>query len=172
MISHEIKIIWDHPKKGIKFHDITPVLANSELRHKAISFLANEFKNKVDTVVAIDALGFIIGAMVADRLGVSFVPIRKPNKLPRATISTSYSSEYASNELHIHSDALSSRNRVLLIDDVLGSGGTCLGAIKLCEKLGATVVGAGFLLELTALNGRGKLDGYLVKSCGYIDGEV
>ncbi|KFX04006.1 hypothetical protein KP22_14220 [Pectobacterium betavasculorum] len=172
MLYHEIKIIFDHPKKGVKFHDITPILSNSTLRNEAISFLTEEFRGRVNTVAAIDALGFIIGAMIADRLGLSFIPIRKPNKLPRKTISTSYNSEYATNELHVHSDDLSKDNKVLLIDDVLGTGGTCLGAIKLCEKLGATVVGVGFLLELTALNGREKLKGYVVKACDCIDGDL
>ena len=165
MIAQDIEIVYDHPKPGIKFHDITSVLTKPKIRDHAIELLVEAYKDKVNCIAAIDALGFIIGAMVADRLGLKFVPIRKPGKLPRETISTGYSSEYADNKLFVHKDDLSADDKVLLIDDVLGTGGTALAAIKLCEQLNAKVIGAGFLLELPALSGRNTLKDYQLVCC-------
>ncbi|KAF7788488.1 MULTISPECIES: adenine phosphoribosyltransferase [Pseudoalteromonas] len=168
MISQHIAIVQDHPKPGIKFHDITSLLSNAHERDRAITQLTEHYRGKVNCVAAIDALGFIIGAMVADRLNLKFVPIRKPGKLPRETISTDYSSEYAHNSLHIHKDDIDQDDHILLIDDVLGTGGTCLAAIKLCEQLGAHVVGTGFLLELPSLGGRNTLEGYHPVCCAQL----
>jgi len=168
MISGHIAIVHDHPKAGIKFHDITTLLSNPDARDLAIEQLTEHYRGKVNCVAAIDALGFIVGAMVADRLKLKFVPVRKPGKLPRETISTDYSSEYANNSLHIHKEDIDHDDKILLIDDVLGTGGTCLAAIKLCEQLGAKVVGAGFLLELPSLGGRNTLEGYNPICCGQL----
>jgi adenine phosphoribosyltransferase len=156
-----IRDVPDFPKKGIIFKDITTLLKDSRAFNEAISKLADHFKDReFDYIVGIEARGFIIGAPMALALQKGFVPIRKPGKLPAETISESYELEYGSNTIEMHKDALQPGDRVLLIDDLLATGGTIKAAVDLIEKLGAEVVGLGFLMELSFLDGREKLQGY------------
>jgi adenine phosphoribosyltransferase len=155
----------DFPKKGIQFRDITPLIGDGEaFRYATNQFV--EFTNdiKADIVVGPDARGFIFGCPVATQLGLGFVPVRKPNKLPRETIEYSYDLEYGSNTLCVHKGDIKPGQRVLIIDDLLATGGTIEATISLVEESGATVVGIAFLIELKDLNGREKLKGYNVKT--------
>lgn len=160
-----IQNVPDFPKKGIQFKDITPLLSDSEAFKESIDQLA-EFGRSlgVTKVMGPDARGFIFGCPVAYALNVGFVPVRKPGKLPRETISVSYDLEYGSNVLEVHKDALKKGDKVLIIDDLLATGGTILAAIKLAQNLGAEVVGIGEVIELTELKGREILKGYNLKT--------
>lgn len=151
-----IRPIPDFPKPGIIFQDISPLLANSEAFATVISALA-AVVDDVDYVAALDARGFILGSAVALEKKVGFIPIRKSGKLPHETLSRSYSLEYGQDELEIHIDAMASGSRVLLIDDVLATGGTLKAAILLIQDLGAVVVSAAVLLELPELAGRANI---------------
>jgi len=154
-----IRDVPDFPEPGIVFKDITPLLADADARRTAIDALADPYRDAgVDAVFGIESRGFIFGVGVADSLGCSFVPVRKPGKLPRATVSAAYELEYGTDALHAHVDAVAPGARVLIIDDVLATGGTAAAAIELCSALGADVVGLAVLIELTALNGRAKLN--------------
>lgn len=149
------------PKKGILFRDITPLMSDG----KAYQFAAEEFtkyaKEKNATViVGPEARGFIFGCPVATNLGIGFIPVRKPGKLPRKAISVSYDLEYGSNQLCMHKDAIKPGDRVLVIDDLLATGGTMEATVELVEKLGGNVVGLAFLIELSELNGRDKLQNH------------
>ena len=151
----------DFPKKGILFRDITPLMSDG----KAYQFASDAFtkfaKEKNATViVGPEARGFIFGCPVANNMGLGFAPVRKPGKLPRKAISVAYDLEYGTNELCMHEDAVKPGDRVLVIDDLLATGGTMEATVKLVEKLGGTVVGLAFLIELSELNGRDKLKGY------------
>lgn len=153
------------PKEGIQFKDITPLLDDNDAFHYTIDELTKFGKELGATkVMGPDARGFIIGCPVAYALNTGFVPVRKPGKLPRETISTSYSLEYGENVLSIHKDSLKKGDKVLIIDDLLATGGTVVATIKLCEALGAEVVGIGEVIELTSLNGREALKGYKLRS--------
>ena len=148
----------DFPKKGISFKDITPLMSDG----KAYQYAANAFtdfaKEKQATViVGPEARGFIFGCPVATNLGIGFAPVRKPGKLPRKAISVAYDLEYGSNELCMHQDAIKPGDRVIIIDDLLATGGTIDATVQLVEKLGGNVVGLAFLIELSELNGRDKL---------------
>lgn len=153
----------DFPKEGIMFRDITPLMADGAAFKEACDRLI-AFANEVnaDVVVGPESRGFIFGCPVAHACGIGFVPIRKPGKLPRATASLKYDLEYGSNELHIHADAIQPGQRVLIIDDLLATGGTIEATVKLVEKLGGIVVGCAFLIELEDLAGRDVLKGYNV----------
>lgn len=153
--------IKDFPKEGILFRDITPLMADGEAFRYACDLVA-DYATKVgaEVIVGPESRGFIVGCPVAYKLGIGFAPIRKPNKLPRKTISCTYDLEYGSNELHIHEDAVKKGQKVLIIDDLLATGGTTEASIKLVEQLGGQVVGCAFLIELEALKGREKLKGY------------
>jgi adenine phosphoribosyltransferase len=160
-----IRDIPDWPVKGILFRDITPLLANTTAFKHSLDRMTTPFTDRViDCVAAVEARGFIFGSAIAAKLGVGFVPIRKKGKLPFRTTSVSYDLEYGASTLEIHTDALKQGQKVLLVDDLLATGGTMDAAAKLVEKLGAEVVGITFLVELTALNGRSKLEGYDIKS--------
>ena len=153
--------IPDFPKKGILFRDITPLMADGEAFHEACEYLI-DYAKKIDTEVVVgpESRGFIFGCPVANELKIGFVPVRKPNKLPRKTISYKYDLEYGSNELHIHADAIKPGQKVLIIDDLLATGGTVEATIKLVEELGGIVVGCAFLIELEDLGGRDILKDY------------
>ena len=155
----------DFPEKGIQFKDITPMLNDPDAYKEAIERLA-EFGRKVgaNKVMGPDARGFIIGCPVAYALGVGFVPVRKPGKLPRKTIEKSYTLEYGKNTLCIHEDALKKGDKVLIIDDLLATGGTVVATIDLAKRLGAEVVGIGVVIELLGLKGRELLKGYTLES--------
>src|SRR5579864_6906921 len=155
-----IRSIPDFPVPGILFRDITPLLQDKRGFKAAIDMMADAHRDQlVDHVVAIEARGYILGAPIAYRLGAGFVPVRKPGKLPFDKINVDYALEYGTNTLEMHKDALSRGDRVLIVDDLLATGGTAAATRKLLEQLGAHVVGLSFLIELTALNGRAKLPG-------------
>jgi adenine phosphoribosyltransferase len=146
----------DFPQPGILFRDVTPLLESGEGLRSAVDALADAFTN-IDVVAGIESRGFIFGAPVAYALGVGMVPVRKPGKLPRATASADYSLEYGINTLQVHRDAVSPGQRVLIVDDVLATGGTAAATVALIEELGAEVAGVAVLIELSALDGRAKL---------------
>ena len=146
----------DFPQPGILFRDVTPLLESGEGLRSAVDALSGAFTN-IDVVAGIESRGFIFGAPVAYALGVGMVPVRKPGKLPRATASADYSLEYGTNTLQLHRDAVSPGQRVLIVDDVLATGGTAAATVALIEELGAEVAGVAVLIELSALNGRAKL---------------
>ncbi|KAB2638350.1 MAG: adenine phosphoribosyltransferase [Verrucomicrobia bacterium] len=160
-----IRDVVDFPKPGIVFKDITPLLADGALFGRAISLLCETCgATRVDKVVGIDARGFIFASAVADRLGVGFVPLRKQGKLPWKTRHTAYALEYGEAILEIHEDAVKPGETVLLVDDLLATGGTAAAAAKLLDELGAKVLGISVLIELSFLNGRSKLSPYPVHS--------
>jgi adenine phosphoribosyltransferase len=166
-----IRDIPDFPKEGIVFLDITPLLGNGPAFRNAIDALAEKFTGvHADKVVAAEARGFIFGAALAYKLGIGFVPVRKPGKLPYKTTSVTYDLEYGTDTLCMHEDAVLKGEKVLLIDDVLATGGTLHGVLHLLEKSGAIVAGIGVLIELGFLNGRDKLDGQLLQSVIHITG--
>jgi adenine phosphoribosyltransferase len=164
-IADGIRNVPDFPKPGIQFKDITPVLANPRLFAGAIDLLTDKFKpGSVDAVVGIDARGFIFAAAAALKLRAGFVPVRKKGKLPYQTHEQDYALEYGSATVAMHVDALKPGARVLLIDDLLATGGTASAAAALVNKLGGKILEAAFLIELAFLNGREKLKGYPVRS--------
>jgi len=153
-----IRDIPDFPQKGVIFRDITPLIKNPDAFKYAIDTIVEEVKKyEFDLVVCPEARGFIIGAPIAYLLGKGFVPVRKPGKLPYKTVSDTYELEYGKAELHIHEDAIEPGQKVLIIDDVLATGGTALALKRLVEKVGGTVVASAFLIELTYLNPRNLL---------------
>lgn len=157
-LADAVRDVPDFPKPGILFKDITPILGDGALFDLTIEALAETAgEGKIDKVVGIDARGFIFGAGVALKLGAGFVPIRKKGKLPWATEIEAYTLEYGEAEIEIHKDAVLPGERVLVIDDLLATGGTAAAALKLIEKLGSEVVAVAFLIELKALEGRQHL---------------
>ena len=157
-IKNKIRTIPDFPKKGIMFRDITTLLADSEGMKKVMEIFYNRYKNKkIDIVAGIESRGFIIGGILADKLGVGFVPIRKKGKLPYETISEEYSLEYGTDKVEIHKDAVKPGQNVLIIDDLIATGGTAAASANLIEKLGGRVEEIAFVIELPSLNGREKL---------------
>lgn len=156
-----VRHVEDFPEPGIRFADITPLTGNADALRCAVELLADEFVGRgVDLVAGIDARGFILGAPVAVRLGCGFVPIRKPQKLPADSHRVDYGLEYGTDALEIHVDAAAPGQRVVIIDDVLATGGTALAAIELVETTGAQVAGLGFLAEIEGLGGLTRLDGH------------
>ena len=160
-----IRNIPDFPKPGIQFKDITPLLKKPKILKLSIEKLIYPFLNeKLTAIAGMEARGFIFGSLAAQKLGISFVPLRKPNKLPYNVESLSYDLEYGSATLEIHVDALGKNDRVLLIDDLIATGGTAAASCKLIEKLDAEIIGCAFLVELDFLNGRKKLSKYNIHS--------
>ena len=156
-----IRDIPDFPKEGILFRDITPLLADAQALACAIEQLTEPFQDKgIDVVAAVEARGFIFGSAVAKALGVGFVPIRKKGKLPYHIESVCYDLEYGQDTVEVHADAVKSGTRVLMVDDLLATGGTMAAACELIEKLGGQIHGLTFLIELTDLKGRDKLQQY------------
>lgn len=155
-----IRTVSDYPQPGILFRDITPLLQDAQALRFAIDKLAERYRGAgIDAVVGIESRGFIFGTPLAYLLGVGFVPVRKKGKLPAETITIQYDLEYGSNVLEIHTDALHPGQRVLIVDDLLATGGTTEGTVRLVESLGARVVSLAFLIELAALQGRSRLPG-------------
>ncbi|MCH5584135.1 adenine phosphoribosyltransferase [Shimazuella sp. AN120528] len=153
-----IRVIPDFPQPGIRFKDITTLLKNGPAYQSMINQLVDIYKDKkIDLVVGPEARGFVIAAPLAYALGVGFVPVRKPNKLPHETIEVTYDLEYGQDSLVMHKDAILPGQRVLIADDLLATGGTIAATLELVKQLGADVVGAAFLIELTYLDGREKL---------------
>ncbi len=165
-----VRHVDDFPEPGIRFADITPVLGNADAMRCAVELIADEFVGRdIDLVAGIDARGFILGAPVAWRLGCGFVPIRKPGKLPADTLRVEYSLEYGVDALEIHTDAAAPGQRVLLIDDVLATGGTARAAAQLIELTGASVAAIGVLATIAGLDGASKLSGYeMVSALGEV----
>lgn len=155
--------IPDFPQEGILFRDITPLMADGAAFHEACAKLV-DFAKQVgaEVIVGPESRGFIFGCPVAYELGIGFVPVRKPGKLPRETVSVKYDLEYGSNELHVHADGIQKGQKVLIIDDLLATGGTVDATIQIVEQLGGEVVGCAFLIELADLNGRDLLKDYPV----------
>lgn len=162
--KNHIMAIKDFPKEGITFRDITTFIGNGEAFKAAIKEFSEFAKEKgADVIVGPESRGFIFGAPVAYELGVGFVPVRKPGKLPREVVSCSYELEYGKNTIEMHKDAIKKGQKVVIVDDLLATGGTIEAAIKLIESLGGEVVGIAFLIELASeFDGRGKLKNYPV----------
>ena len=164
-LEHAIRNVPDFPIPGIQFKDITPVLADARLFAGSIELLVGRYlPGSIDAVIGIDARGFIFAAAAALALKAGFVPVRKKGKLPFTTFEQSYDLEYGSNTIAIHTDALGPGRRVLLIDDLLATGGTAAAAAQLVTRAGAEIVEIGFLIELSFLKGREKLKPYQVRS--------
>ncbi len=164
-LERYIRSIPDWPKKGILFRDITPLLADPKALGAAVDALCADFAGTgAEYVAAVEARGFIFGAGIARKLGAGFVPIRKKGKLPFETESVSYDLEYGTDTLEVHSDAVDKGSKVLMVDDLLATGGTMVAACKLIEKIGGEVVGISFLIELSELAGREKLSGYKINT--------
>jgi adenine phosphoribosyltransferase len=160
-----IREVPDFPKPGILFYDITTLLQNGPAFQQTIDTLLERYQGRsIDAIVAMESRGFIFGAPLAYKMGVGLVPVRKPGKLPAETYQVSYDLEYGSNTLEIHRDALQPGARVLVIDDLLATGGTTVATCSLIEKLDATVEEIAFVIELTFLNGRDKLKDYTIHS--------
>ena len=164
-IEKAVRNVPDFPKPGIQFKDITPVLADARLFAGTIDLLTQNFApGSVDAVVGIDARGFIFAAAAATKLNAGFVPVRKKGKLPYQTIEEDYALEYGHATVAMHIDALKPGARVLLVDDLLATGGTSAAAVNLVQKLGGKIIEAAFLIELKFLDGRKKLSGFPVRS--------
>jgi adenine phosphoribosyltransferase len=162
-LKAKIRHVPDFPKAGILFYDVTTLLRDPQGLRLTLESLSRPFEGKnLDLVVGIESRGFILGAAVADRLGVGFVPVRKLGKLPAETVKASYALEYGTDSLEMHRDAIEPGQRVLIVDDLLATGGTAAAAVNLVESLGGQVEGLAFLIELLALNGREKLAGQSV----------
>lgn len=167
-----IRTIPHFPKQGIMFRDITTLLQNPKAFKKTCDAFYKRYKGKkIDVVVGIESRGFVFGAVLAYMLGVGFVPIRKPGKLPYKTIKEEYELEYGKNTVEIHEDAIKKGQRVLIVDDLIATAGTALATIKLVERLGGKVVECCFVVELPELKGRGKLQGYSVFNLVDFEGE-
>ena len=159
-LKTKIRHIPDFPKAGILFYDITTLLRDAAGFRLAIDSLALPFKDQgIDVVVGIESRGFIFGSAVADRIGAGFTPVRKPGKLPSATVRATYDLEYGTDALEIHDDGVAQGQRVLIVDDLLATGGTARATTELVKRLGGHVHALAFLIELVALNGRAKLPG-------------
>ena len=171
-LKNLIRDVPNFPKHGIIFKDITTLLKDPAGLNNATEELLNFLQNKqITKVVGIESRGFILGGIVAQKLGAGFVPIRKPGKLPAETISENYSLEYGTDKIEIHKDAIQKGDKILLHDDLLATGGTMEAACKLVERLGGEVVQISFLIELTFLNGRKRLENYNVRSLIQYDSE-
>ena len=158
-LKAKIRHVPDFPKPGILFYDITTLLRDPVGLAEVLDGLSEPFRDQqIDLVVGIESRGFILGAAVADRLRAGFVPVRKPGKLPARTIQQSYDLEYGSDTLEIHQDAIEQGQRVLIVDDLLATGGTARAALDLVKKTGGEIVGLAFLVELLFLNGRARLE--------------
>ena len=164
-LKEHIRDIPDFPRPGVVFKDITPLLADAGAFRFVIEAIADRFEGaEVEKVVAVEARGFIIGAPVAYRFGAGFVPCRKAGKLPWEVEKEEYVLEYGTDLLEVHRDAVAPGERVLVVDDVLATGGTASAAVRLVERLGGVVVGLGFVIDLAFLGGRSKLDGHEIVS--------
>ena len=163
-VKEHVRIVPDFPKKGIQFLDITTAVKDNKAMQMMIDWLYEQFKNKkIDYVAGIESRGFIFGAALAYKLNCGFVPIRKPNKLPAKTIKESYSLEYGTDTIEMHEDAVKAGDKVLIIDDLLATGGTAVAACNLIKKVGAEPVAVSFIIELDPLKGREKIESTGVK---------
>ncbi|MFA6320754.1 MAG: adenine phosphoribosyltransferase [Candidatus Omnitrophota bacterium] len=164
-LKSAIRDIPGFPKEGIIFKDITTLLGNKDKFKQAVDLFAEKFKDKkIDVIVSIEARGFIFGAALAYKLGAALAPVRKKGKLPFKTYSVTYELEYGKDTLEIHQDALKKGDNVLIVDDLLATGGTCKAVTELVEKMGGKIVGLAFLIELLPLKGREKFKNYDIVS--------
>lgn len=164
-LKQYIADIPNFPKEGILFRDVTPLIADKDAYRESIRLLSEFAKNKnVDVVVGPEARGFLFGCPVACEIGCGFVPVRKPGKLPRDVVSQTYDLEYGNNEIQMHADSIQPGQNVLIVDDLLATGGTVNATVQLIERMGGHVVGIAFLIELEALKGRQLLENYDVYS--------
>lgn len=167
-----IRDVPDFPKAGIVFKDITPLLGDSAALDECVERLVEPYRDKgIEAVAAVESRGFIFGTVAACRLGAGFVPIRKPGKLPAKTFSATYELEYGTDKIEIHADAIEAGAKVLMIDDLLATGGTMAAACDLVKRLGGDIVGVAFVIELCFLHGREKLAGYDLRSLIKVEGE-
>ncbi|MFA5199695.1 MAG: adenine phosphoribosyltransferase [Candidatus Omnitrophota bacterium] len=172
LLEKSVRNIPDFPKPGILFRDVTTLAQNKDAFKMSVDMLSREFQNKgFDKVVGVEARGFIFAAAVAHNIGAGFVPVRKKGKLPYKTISTTYELEYGTDTLEIHKDAISSGEKILVIDDLLATGGTVKAVIDLVEQLGGKIAGIGFVIELVDLKGKDKLKDYPIFSLLKFEGE-
>jgi len=171
-LKKHIRSIPDFPKKGIVFRDITTLLKDKKAFKSAVDMLYKRYSaRRIDKVVSVESRGFILGSALAYRLGAGFVPVRKPNKLPAESIKEEYQLEYGTDTLEIHTDAIQKGERVLIVDDLLATGGTAEATSRLVKRLKGKIVGLAFLIELSFLNGRNKLRGYDIFSIIKYDSE-
>ena len=158
-VKDKIRAVENFPKEGIIFRDITTALKEPETLKEMVDYLCDQFKDvKIDYIAGIESRGFIFGMPMAYKMNAGFVPVRKPNKLPASTISQEYTLEYGTDKIEIHVDAIEEGANVLIVDDLLATGGTAEAACKLIKKAGGNLVGMAFLIELEDLNGRSKFD--------------
>jgi len=171
-LKETIRTIPNWPKEGIMFRDITTLLSNSEAFRDACNILYERYKDQeIDVITGIESRGFIFGSVLAYKLGISFVPIRKPGKLPADTISQEYELEYGTDKIEIHKDAIKPGNKVLVVDDLIATGGTVTAAVKLIEKLGGKIVECCFAIDLPDLKGKEKIGDYKVFSLMEFEGD-
>lgn len=166
-LTKYVASIEDFPEEGVIFRDVTPLMKDHDAFKNTIDqFVAwtGSLEGKVDIVAGPEARGFLFGCPVAYNINAGFVPVRKPGKLPRQTVCETYALEYGTNEVHIHADSINAGQNVIIVDDLLATGGTVEATVKLVEKLGGNVIGIAFLIELVDLQGRDKLQGYNVYS--------
>jgi len=169
-----IRTIRDYPKPGVQFRDITTLLGNARAFRRAVDELVHPYAgSKIDKIAGIEARGFILGGAIAHQLSAGFVPIRKKGKLPHETVRVAYSLEYGLDEMEMHKDAIVAGEKVILVDDLIATGGTAEGAVKLLTQMGADIVAACFVIDLPALGGRVKLEalGVPVRTLIAFDGE-
>ncbi|MEM7750512.1 MAG: adenine phosphoribosyltransferase [Pseudomonadota bacterium] len=163
-LKNLIRTIPDYPKPGIMFRDVTTLFADAQGFKATIARLAEPYRTEpIDAVAGIEARGFILGGAVADRLGCGFIPVRKKGKLPHETVGQEYELEYGTDTIEVHKDAISKGQRILIVDDLIATGGTAEAAIKLVQKLEGVVVGAAFIIDLPEIGGRAKLEAMGVK---------
>jgi len=171
-IKSSIRSIPGWPIEGVIFRDITTLMQDPDANRKATDAFFDRYKNMdIDKVVGIDARGFVFGAILAHQLHVGFVPVRKKGKLPHKTISESYSLEYGQDTLEIHEDAIKKGERVVIMDDLIATGGTIGATVKLVEKIGGSIVECAFVVELPDLNGRERLNGHKIFSIVEFEGD-
>ena len=169
-IREHVREVPDFPKKGILFLDVTTIVKDAKAFDLCIKYLTEEFAGeKIDYVAGIESRGFIFGAALAHRLNTGFIPIRKPNKLPAKTIKETYSLEYGTDTIEMHADALLPGDKVLVIDDLLATGGTAVAACNLVKRTGAEVIAAAFIIELNPLKGRQKLEQNNIKTVSLLN---
>ncbi|MBN1479931.1 adenine phosphoribosyltransferase [candidate division KSB1 bacterium] len=169
-LIEKIRNVPDFPKPGIGFKDITTLLADGKALRQAVQMMLNLYENqKIDSIIGIESRGFIFAGILAYELGIGMIPVRKPGKLPYKTIAAHYDLEYGTDSLEIHADAVKRNDRVLIVDDLLATGGTVEATASLVEQLGGIVVGCCFLIELDFLNARKRLTRYSINSLIHFD---
>ncbi len=171
-LKSKIRTVPHWPVEGVMFRDITTLLQDGKAFKHACDEFYNRYKDmKIDVIVGIESRGFIFGAVLAYKLGVSFVPIRKPGKLPHKTISAEFEKEYGKDKMEVHEDAIKKGDKVLVVDDLIATGGTISAAVKLVEQLGGEIVECAFLIDLPALKGKEKIKGYKIFTMIGFEGE-